>query len=82
MKKGFKIAAFLLLIVSVALYFTVMREGNYQFDAHGFYTGPDGVLHRESAAEKNFFLLLLSIVLLLVTAFLGFKKSRSRIQLK
>ena len=82
MKKVFKAAAFTLLVVTIILYLTVMRDNGYQYDQHGYYTGSDGVLHRESESEKNFFLFLLSFILLLLTAFLGFRKSRARAQLK
>lgn len=74
--------AFALLVLSIVLYFPVMQDGNYHYDQHGYYTSPDGVLHREWESEKNFFRFLLSVALLLVTAFLGFKKSPARIQLK
>ena len=82
MKTAFKIAASLLLALTIVLYLPVMRDGNYPYNQHGFYTGPDGILYRESISEKKFFLFLLSASLLLVTAFLGFKKSRVPPQLK
>ena len=82
MKTRFKIAAFALLVTTIILYLPVMRDGGYHYDQHGYYTGSDGVLRRESEAEKNFFLFLFSLMLLLLTAFLGFKKSRVRTQLK
>lgn len=82
MKKGFKITVFALLATTIFLYLPVMRDGSYHFDQHGYYTGPDGILHRESDAEKNFFLFLLSLILLLIMAFVWFKKSRDPVQLK
>lgn len=82
MKPVFRIMAFALLILSIFLYFPVMQDGNYPYDQHGYYTSADGVLHRESESEKNFFRFLLSVALLIVTAFFGFKKSPARIQLK
>ena len=82
MKPVFKVVALALLILSIVLYVRGMHDGDYHYDRHGYYTGPDGVLHRESEAENNFFLFLLCVALLIVTAVLGFKKSRARIQVK
>lgn len=82
MKTGFKIAASALFVTTVILFFIYMQDGNYPYDRHGYYTGADGVLHREWEAEKKLSWFLLFLILSVLTTVLGFKKSRVRTQLK
>ena len=75
MKPFLKLTAAGLLFTTIILLFFVVKAWNYQFDQHGYYTGSDGIIHRESVSERNFFSLILSVLLLLVTAYTGFKKN-------
>lgn len=82
MKTGFKIATVILLTITIIFFIILMQDGNYPYDQHGYYTGPNGVLYRESESEMKFFRFLFFLILPFVTAFLGLRKSRVRPQLK
>lgn len=82
MKRVFKILSVVLLLITMLFLLQVVREWNYQFDQHGYYTGADGVIHRESLAERNQFLLSVSVILLFFTAFYGFRNPKVRYETK
>lgn len=75
MKLVFQIVTFVLFVAAIILLVSVVREWNYQFDQHGYHTSADGMLHRESESERNFFLLVLSVLLLIPAIYISFKKS-------
>ena len=74
MQLFFRLAAVVLLSVTVVFLSVVIKEWNVQYDAHGRYVSPDGIVHRESQSEKALFLLLFSAVLLFVTGYFSVRK--------
>lgn len=77
MKLFLKILPVILIVSTILLLVPVLREWNYDFDAHGKHISPDGTVHWESDNEKNFFFLLLSFLLLCGSLIVYFRKTKS-----
>jgi hypothetical protein len=56
----------------------VINSWQFHFDAFGKYIAPDGTMHLESTSERNFFGLLLSLILFIFTIRFGFLHQKRR----